>query len=203
MNKPKNLDELRVFYCREYRPLYDRFIASQEVPQELHFEVAAAFDHLMRSPLEDGRFRQEDFDRVVGHLKRATFDSFKLAFEHDIAERVGRLSHPRYADVEDGKFQPRIRKMFNEAAVLAQRARSLEHGDTEDYRAWGDAFDAWRKILPIADALMEEENSEKVLRVRNPRLRERLKAWGGNLFWIVVGILISRGFDWMLSCFRH
>ncbi len=191
MNRPRDLEELRRFYCEEYRPLYDRFVASQEVPQELHFEVAAAFDHLMRPGVARGESGQEDFSRVVGHLKRATFDSFKLLFEQGIAQRVGRLCHPRYANVEDGAFQPRIRKMLNDAVVIAMEARTLEHGDTEDYQAWGKAFDAWRRILPIADALAEEENSEKVLRVRNPKLGERLREWGKNVAWLVAGALIS------------
>lgn len=191
MNQPRDLEELRAFYCKEYRPLYDRFVAAQEVPQELHFEVAAAFDHLMRHPGTSGKSRQDDFNRVVGHLKRATFDSFKLTFEHDIAERVERLSHPRYVNVEDGKFQPRIRKMFNEAVMIARTARELEHGDNEDYQAWGMAFDAWKQILPIADTLMAEENSEKVLRVRNPRLQDRLREYGTKFGWLIIGAFIS------------
>jgi len=55
MPKPKTIAELKKFYQESYRPLYSRFNADLgRIPQELHFEVAAALDHLMRSaPGED------------------------------------------------------------------------------------------------------------------------------------------------------
>lgn len=45
--------KIRDFYIRQYRPLYDHFVTNGELPQELHAEVAAAFDHLFRR-LPDG-----------------------------------------------------------------------------------------------------------------------------------------------------
>ena len=87
MDKPKNFEELRDFYRNVYCKLYRRFINEHQLPQELHAEVAAAFDHLLREPLKNGEIDPENFDRVIGHLKRATFDSFKLTFEKNIRER--------------------------------------------------------------------------------------------------------------------
>ena len=72
MRKPGTLEDLREFYISEYRPLYDRFVVENRLPQELHAEVAAAFDHLMRHADGTGKIDPQDFDRVVGHLKRAT-----------------------------------------------------------------------------------------------------------------------------------
>ena len=40
--------QVRDFYLNRYRPIYDHFVTNGEVPQELHAEVAAAFDHLFR-----------------------------------------------------------------------------------------------------------------------------------------------------------
>lgn len=50
MDKPKNFEELRNFYHNVYCHLYRRFIIEHQLPQELHAEVAAAFDHLLREP---------------------------------------------------------------------------------------------------------------------------------------------------------
>lgn len=77
MRKPCTLAELQCFYISEYRPLYDRFVTENGLPQELHAEVAAAFDHLMRHTSKNGEINAKDFDRVVGHLKRA-FEEWKL-----------------------------------------------------------------------------------------------------------------------------
>ena len=55
MRKPCSLADLQHFYITEYRPLYDRFVVENRLPQELHAEVAAAFDHLMRSVNDKGR----------------------------------------------------------------------------------------------------------------------------------------------------
>lgn len=182
MEKPKSLEELRQFYFDEYCPLYRRFITEHQLPQELHAEVAAAFDHLLRSPLDNGRINAEDFDRVIGHLKRATFDCFKLTFEKEIRERYDHLSNFRYENVEDGQFQPKIRRFFNNAKEIAEEARKWEHPEVEDCEAWGKSFEIWKKILPIADDFKNEENSEKILRVKNPKWKEIFYNWKTNLF---------------------
>jgi len=59
------------------------------LPSELHFEVSAAFDHLMRAELLVPKTpsHQENLKKAVGHLKRATFDGFKLLFKYPIRQR--------------------------------------------------------------------------------------------------------------------
>ena len=51
------MDGLRQLYFVEFCPLYDYLCSKLEsIPSELHFEVSAAFDHLMRAGLEiDGQ----------------------------------------------------------------------------------------------------------------------------------------------------
>ena len=191
MQKPKSLEELRKFYLEEYCPLYRRFITEHQLPQELHAEVAAAFDHLMRNPISNGNINTEDFDRVIGHLKRATFDCFKLTFEKGIRERYDHLSNIRYENVEDGLFQPRIRKLFNDAKEIAVEARKWEHPDVEDYESWGKSFEIWKQILPIADQFKAEENSDKILRIKNPKWSSVFYDWKKELVWIIIGIILS------------
>ena len=201
MRKPCSLADLQHFYITEYRPLYDRFVVENRLPQELHAEVAAAFDHLMRSVNDKGEIDAGEFDRVAGHLKRATFDSFKLLFENGIREKHDRFMKSQYADVEDGEFQPRIRKRFNEAVHIAREARTLEHSaDRLDVEAGGKAFDVWRRILPIADEFTELESNPKILRAKS-RSRVRL-FWtvtkdvalmiGGAILGAILGWLIPR-----------
>ena len=171
MSKPQTLEDLRIFYLDEYLPLYDRFVVAAHVPQELHAEVAAAFDHLMRQPISE--ITDTDLDRIAGHLKRATFDSFKLIFEKEIRERYNRLMSPAYVNVEDGKFQPKIQKLFDEAQKSAIAARNAERLSSKvNVDAWNQAFDLWKKILPIADTFQSEEFSEKIIRVTRNRRRD-------------------------------
>lgn len=171
MSKPQTLEDLRIFYLDEYLPLYDRFVVAAHVPQELHAEVAAAFDHLMRQPIS--KITDTDLDRIAGHLKRATFDSFKLIFEKEIRERYNRLMSPVYVNVEDGKFQPKIQKLFDEAQKSAIAARNAERLSSKvNVDAWNQAFDLWKKILPIADTFQSEEFSEKIIRVARNRRRD-------------------------------
>ena len=192
MDKPQNLNDLRKFYCEEYLPLYDYFMAESRLPQELHFEVAAAFDHMMRKGFtENGDIYPEEFDRMVGHLKRATYDSFKLIFEN-IRQRIDRFMDPRYKDVEDGKFQPRMCELFNQARAIAIEARHKERNfDKYDYSTWGDAFEVWKQLLPITKELTDLEGSEKILRVDNPPLSRKIKTISINLFWSLVGAVLS------------
>lgn len=171
MSKPQTLEDLRIFYLDEYLPLYDRFVVATHVPQELHAEVAAAFDHLMRQPISE--ITDTDLDRIAGHLKRATFDSFKLIFEKEIRERYNRLMSPAYINVEDGKFQPKIQKLFDEAQKSAIAARNAERLSSKvNVDAWNQAFDLWKKILPIADTFQSEEVSDKIIRVTRNRRRD-------------------------------
>ena len=198
MRKPHTFAELQEFYVSEYRPLYDRFVVEYMLPQELHAEVAAAFDHLMRrADVTDG-IDNQDFERVVGHLKRATFDSFKLLFEKGIREKHDRFMETRYADVEDGDFQPRIRKRFNDAVAIACEARTLEHvTDSVDPEAWGKAFEVWKRLLPIADEFTKLESSPKILRAQAKGRRKKFWSISKDIALLFVGAFLS----WLLAKF--
>lgn len=195
MPKPSTFEELRTFYFEEYRPLYDRFVVENKLPQELHAEVAAAFDHLMRHAPKDGKFQKADLDRVTGHLKRATFDSFKLLFEQ-IRRRYNRLMQYRYVNVEDGNFQPRITKLFDEARRIAIEARSFEHLSDEP-GDWDNAFKKWKELLPIANQFQEEENSDKIIRVGKPKFRDLLFSISDKMLWIIIGAAVAKVIDWL------
>ena len=103
--------QVRDFYLTRYRPLYDHFVTNGEVPQELHAEIAAAFDHLFRiAPDGEASLREKEPLKVVAHVKRATFDAFKMMFKREIREPYDRLHTLTYADVDNGKFLPDVEK---------------------------------------------------------------------------------------------
>lgn len=193
MRRPRDLADLQEFYCSEYRPLYDRFVVETKLPQELHAEVAAAFDHLMRhSSGSRGKINNKDFDRVIGHLKRATFDSFKLLFENGIRAKYDRLMNNRYANVEDGDFQPRITALFNQAVTIAKDARMQEHSSNiADSEAWGKSFDVWKKLLPIVDEFSKIENDPKILRAKKQWRVRYFWIIADKVLWVVVGAILS------------
>lgn len=84
MLTPNTLQGLTEFYKTVYAPLYIRFANEGAVAQELHAEVAAAFDHLICGVESETSINEDALLKAAGHLKRATFDGFKLIFENQI-----------------------------------------------------------------------------------------------------------------------
>ena len=106
----------------------------------------------------------------------------------------------RYADVEDGGFQPRIMGLFNQAVRIAREARTLEHEtDDADSEAWGRAFDMWKQQLPIADAFLAEESSPKIQRARKRGRVQRFWMILDKVFWVIVGAVLSWWFGRLLG----
>jgi len=189
----KTLADLRSFYTNEYRPLYDRFIIAGVVAQELHTEVACAADHLLFiSSTPGGDISSADIERAAAHLKRATFDAFKLIFENDIGRRYNLLMDEKYADVHDGKFRSEITDLMEKAKGIATVARLHEtmsrNGDIE---RWGAAFDEWKKILPLADEFTRLMTLPEVTRAVGITSAERRLAIFSAIFGAVVGALLS------------
>ena len=74
---PRTIADLREFYFGVYAPLYDYLNARlRRLPQELHFEAAAALDHLMRvGELADGtKLCEESQTRHVRRLQASAQD---------------------------------------------------------------------------------------------------------------------------------
>ena len=43
---PASFEEIKSFYLEVFRPLYDRFMNTGAVAQEIHAEMSMALDHL-------------------------------------------------------------------------------------------------------------------------------------------------------------
>lgn len=175
--------QVRKFYLEEYRPIYDHFVTNGEVPQELHAEVAAALDHLFRmAPDGEKSLRDKEAAKVVAHIKRATFDAFKVLFRREIREPYDRLHTLVYADVDNGAFLPEVHKAWLAASAVAVEARRLESSTGEiDTEGWHAAFDKWKEIIPYAKKFSDWSQSDKIARASAKGRRGRLL----NLIWSV------------------
>lgn len=196
---PETFKDLQEFYVETFSPLYDRFINSGAVAQELHAEMAAGLDHLFcKVSTSTGDIAAEEIRKVAGHLKRATFDSFKLVFENEIRKSYDKLMGNRYADVHDGKFRKEISLKWTEARNCANAARALERRSRGAYAEnWHAAFDEWRKILPIADyfnSMLVDESVVRAGRMTAIQLVIRFVLW---LVTLAAGV--AAPFVWNLA----
>ena len=159
---------LRDFYQGEFRPVYDRFSSNGNVPQEIHAELAAAFDHLLRKAEDDpAKVPESEVDQVIGHVKRATFDAFKLMLRDEVKRAYVFLLSKRFSDVHDGKFHAEINVLWNQARDIAREARRLESLSGKiDTDGWNQAFAKWNELLPIADRFSELMASDEVARAK-------------------------------------
>lgn len=164
-------------------------------------EIAAALDHLMRSPVATvGDISADDLDRAAGHIKRATFDSFKLLLE-EIRRLHDRLMDPRYVDVHDGVFQPCVEKRWREAQSIAEKARSCEQlSDKANLESWDKAFETWKSILPILEEYESYIASDALTRIQKASRRTRIRkvcydigiALFGAILGTLFGVFMSR-----------
>lgn len=191
--EPSTIDELQKFYIGVFRPLYDRFINSGAVAQEIHAEMAAALDHLFcrvfSSPTSPSA---EEIRKAAGHLKRATFDGFKLVFQNDIRKNYDKYMDNRYADVHDGKFRKEITQKWLAARAHADKARVLERESRGAYcESWHAAFDEWQNIIEIADYFCGLGADDTVIRARRKSSIQRVLSALGWLATLVLGAILS------------
>lgn len=187
---PSSFAELQEFYQQVFRPLYDHFMNRGAVAQEIHAEMAAAIDHfLCKAPASFQEIDAQELHKVVGHLKRATFDGFKLIFSEEIALPYRRYMDGRYADVHDGKFRKEITDQWKAACAIADEARKLERESRgTDVESWHLAFDKWRQIMPIAEYFIGLGADETVLRAHALSTRGKLLRIIGYVLTFVVGV---------------
>jgi len=195
MPRPNTVAELKNFYQEIYRPLYSRFNADLgRIPQELHFEVAAALDHLMRSDHGKDTFSNADLERVSGHLKRATFDAFKMLFEH-LRELYHCLRDPDFRIVDNGEFLPYIERRWREARAINLTARECESlSGNANPNDWDAAFAEWNKLIPIIDEFEELNRSPKICKVRSQKRRDWIKWILSIIISALIGFFLSKIF---------
>lgn len=195
-----SFQKLRRFYIDTYRPLYDLFSVEGMIPQELHAEVAAAFDHLLRQELSDvGQLDESEATKITAHLKRATFDAFKMLFKDGIRRNYQMLHTKQYANVHDGKFLSEVQQAWNQATQIAQEARRLEsQAGKIDSESWHKVFAQWSKILPLMQQFKDWAASEEVARARLETWKDRAYSIGWSLLMMICGAALSVALERLL-----
>ena len=185
---PTSFVEIKRFYIEVFRPLYDRFMNTGAVAQEIHAEMSMALDHLfcsVGSTMVD--MSTKDCERVCGHLKRATFDSFKLIYQNEIRVPYEKFMDDKYAEVHDGEFRKEITEKWLEARRIADEARAFERKSREYDMSWDAAFAKWNELLPIAEYFNGLNKDKKIVRAKGRSRRQKIL----SVVWqIVVGIVL-------------
>ena len=141
-----------------------------------------------------GELAEEDVRRAAGHLKRASFDGFKLIFEQTRAI-YQKLMDARYAEVHDGSFRQEITTKWREAVGVADAARPLERRSRDiNYSSWDAAFEKWQELLPVADYFIGLLTDKTVVRAVAKSRRQKVISIVIWLLGIVLGALLGKLF---------
>jgi len=189
MNRPSSLSELAEFYRGTFLPLYDLFQSQRKVPQELTAEVTAAWDHLFGggASFSKGPPTLGDIQAAAGHLKRGTFDGFKVLFDREIRERREEFAGDRYADVHDGAFRKEVASAWTEAKGVFLNARTLERNSRiPELERWDAAFAEYQKLVPLSERFAQWETDPAVVRARGKSFRQKIFSF---LVWFVTLLL--------------
>lgn len=202
MNRPSSLSELAEFYRGTFLPLYDLFQSQKKVPQELTAEVTAAWDHLFG---REEVFSKEpptvgDIQASAGHLKRGTFDGFKVLFDREIRERREEFAGDRYADVHDGAFRKEVASAWLEAKSVFLKARSLERNSRiPELERWDAAFAEYQKLVPFSKRFEQWEADPAVVRARGKNRRQKFLSFLVWLLTLILGAILGHYFPKWLN----
>jgi hypothetical protein len=140
---PLTFQQLTELYYARYKPLYNQVQSFNEMPIELVFEVAAAWDHVSRC-WKYGESEASCADKASRHMKRAILDAFKLIMK----ARVDDYDELRRIDtslINNGDYDRDLRALMSEIQHDAVAARTAE-GDTSLPDSWERAFDSWDRV---------------------------------------------------------
>lgn len=139
---PTTIDELFDFYNTYVKVLYSAVQTENALPQEVLFELNAAFDHLSRHWI----YREPEADVVrksYGHLKRSCLDIFKISVR-EARTQFDELRKLDTSAIDNGQFDTRLIALFSDIRKGATSARRLEGRGGGG--SPGQAFDAWQPV---------------------------------------------------------
>lgn len=141
--KPRSLKDLFQFYYDDVKPLYGLLQSFNEPPEEMFFEINAAFDHLSRH-WHYGETEAAVVNSASAHLKRACFDAFKIL----VRETVDHYNELRATDtsiIDNGDFDRGMRRLIADIRAGSIEARQAE-GDSRDEAAWHKAYELYEPV---------------------------------------------------------
>ncbi len=130
-------------YYSRYKPLYNRIQTFNQMPVELVFEIAAAWDHLSRH-WRYGESESDCVDKAARHVKRAVFDAYKLLLKAAVDE-YDELRRIDTSLIDNGSYDKSLRNLMSKIRVDSIAARTAE-GDNSGADGWNKAFDLWNKV---------------------------------------------------------
>lgn len=142
--EPTTIPELFSFYNEYVKVLYSAVQTENALPQEVLFEINAAFDHLSRhwiySEPEPAVVR-----KCYGHLKRSCLDIFKISVR-EARRQFDELRKLDTSDIDNGDFDKKLLVLFAEIRSGATAARKMEGNGNADPTGPIRAFDAWQPV---------------------------------------------------------
>jgi len=103
MESPKTFEELFEFYDSYVKILYSSVQTENALPQEVLFEINAAFDHISRYWVL-GESEEQAVSKAYSHLKRSCLDIFKIATKKAI-DQYNELRQLDTSVIDNGEFE--------------------------------------------------------------------------------------------------
>lgn len=182
---PSTIGELFAFYHDYVKVLYSAVQTENALPQEVLFELNAAFDHLSRH-WTYGQPEDEVVGKCFGHLKRSCLDIFKIAVrearkQYDILQKIDTSA------IDNGTYDKKLNALFAEIRKGATEARRLEGDGRMDSDGPIKAFDAWQPVYANCLVLDTEFFHHAAVDWANRRWLK--KYWKSSLFTIALGFM--------------
>lgn len=178
--------ELFTYYESKFKPLYaDLVVVLAGKPEQIAFEIEAAFSHLAVAHLNDDLY-DKNIDKAYGHLQRASLDAVKIMWltYKKRADSIARdIDLIRYASsVPDYEF----RKKNKEAEEKLRIARHNETSNTgkdlsESIEQYYQVAHLYKELIDLIDGHLEKD----YMRLKKKFLTKEV------LYSFIVGFLSS------------
>lgn len=142
--EPRTISELFGFYHDYVKVLYSAVQTQNVLPQEVLFEINAAFDHLSRH-WTYGESEEDAVRKCYGHLKRSCLDIFKISVR-EARIQYDELRRIDTSTIDNGTFDKELLALFAAIRKEATNARSMEGNGSVDLERSIKAFDAWQPV---------------------------------------------------------
>lgn len=184
MGKPTTMAELVEFYYDKFKPIYDHAQLLNAPAIQLLLEVHAAFDHLTRH-WKHGQDEAKAVDRAARHLKRGTFDAFKLIIK-ETRDQYDELMRSNIGVIDNGEFEKQLIQLWAEIREGAFVAQNTE-GDSGTPEKWDRAFELWEDVHPKCVELRDK--FFRSTKVQWAKTRQARLTWRERAIAFVVGFV--------------
>lgn len=204
--EPRTFPELFAFYHEYVKVLYSAVQTENALPQEVLFEINAAFDHLSRHWIY-GETETQVIHKCYGHLKRSCLDIFKISVR-EARSQYDALRRLDTSAIDNGEFDKRLHVLFSEIRRGATEARRLEGDGRSDTDGPIKAFDAWQPVYAACLRMDQEFYHHSALDWAKRR-------WWSNYWKSTLGAILLAGiagatgreyghdiFEWFRSLFN-